>query len=135
MSANESPEQGYDVVLLSDLLHFDASHDVLLSSLTSLLKKSPSARTYVAAGKYTPALVCDHFIREGEKLGLVWEEGEDDAEWRGALDVRGGGLDREQLGIRKGMCRWWVGRWSSMTLATCEACEGDRVESICSAPE
>ncbi|KAK7680176.1 hypothetical protein QCA50_016685 [Cerrena zonata] len=103
---------GYDVVILSDLLHFDSSHDVLLSSLTSLLRKSPSARTYVAAGKYTQPQVCDHFLHEGESAGIIWENGEDDPEWRGSLDVKGGGLDQEQLGVRKGMCRWWIGRWN-----------------------
>ncbi|KAH8084321.1 putative methyltransferase-domain-containing protein [Cristinia sonorae] len=102
---------GFDVVILSDLLHFDQSHPVLLSSLTRTLRKSPSARTYVAAGKYTLAHHCDHFLREGEKARLAWEEGIDDPEWRGSLEVSGGGLDREQLGVRKGMCRWWVGRW------------------------
>ena len=111
-SHEETAPEGYDVVILSDLLHFDASHDVLLWSLAALLKKTADARTYVAAGKYTPGAVCERFLREGEKLGLVWEEGEEDAEWRGALSVRGGGLDREQLGVRKGMCRWWVGRWA-----------------------
>ncbi|GJE96537.1 hypothetical protein PsYK624_127340 [Phanerochaete sordida] len=109
---------GYDVVILSDLLHFDASHDVLLASLAALLQKSGAARTFVAAGKYTPAPVCEHFLREGERLGLVWEEGAEDAVWRGALPVRGGGLDREQLGVRKGMCRWWTGRWTDEVLAT-----------------
>ncbi|EKM57975.1 uncharacterized protein PHACADRAFT_206824 [Phanerochaete carnosa HHB-10118-sp] len=109
--------KGYDIVLLSDLLHFDASHDALLLSLTSLLHKSSSARTYVSAGKYTPAAVYEYFLREGEKLGLAWEEGEDDGVWRATLDVHGGGLDREQLGIRKGMCRWWTGRWSEEGLA------------------
>ena len=44
-------------------------------------------------------------------LSSVPPEGEDDPVWRGVLDVRGGGLDAEQLGVRKGMCRWWVGRW------------------------
>ena len=104
-------------MFLSDLLHFDASHAVLLQSLTSLLSLSPTSRTYVAAGKYTPAQVCDHFLREGEQAGLVWEEGEDDAVWRGTLPVHGGGLDREQLGVRKSMCRWWTGRWSVEALA------------------
>ena len=102
---------GYDVVILSDLLHFDASHGVLLSSLTSLLRKRASARTYVAAGKYTPEGVCRHFLEEGSKLGLQWEDGGEEEEWRGTLSVRGGGLDREQLGVRKRMCRWWIGRW------------------------
>jgi len=104
-------QPGFDIVILSDLLHFDQSHDVLLSSLTRTLRKDPFARTYVAAGKYTLERHCDHFLREGETAGLVWEEGEDDAVWRGNLEVSGGGLDREQLGVRKGMCRWWVGRW------------------------
>lgn len=109
---------GFDVVVLSDLLHFDASHDVLLAALTSLLRPSPDARTYVAAGKYTPAAVCTRFLHAGEALGLVWEEGEDDPVWRGSLEVRGGGLDAEQLGVRKGMCRWWVGRWASSPSAS-----------------
>lgn len=103
---------GYDIVILSDLLHFDRSHDVLISSLTSLLRKSSSARTYVAAGKYTLPHVCDHFLREAEEAGIALAEGEDDPVWRGDLEVKGGGLDREQLGIRKSMCRWWVGRWA-----------------------
>lgn len=102
---------GYDIVILSDLLHFDGSHDVLLSSLTSLLRRAATSRTYVAAGKYTPPHVCDHFLREAEAAGIIWEEGEDDPVWHGQLEVHGGGLDREQLGVRKGMCRWWTGRW------------------------
>ena len=105
---------GYDIVILSDLLHFDASHGVLLSALTSLLRKSAGARTYVAAGKYTPAAVCEQFLRQGEQLGLAWAAGDEDAEWRGTLEVRGGGLDRGQLGVRKGMCRWWTGAWAHL---------------------
>lgn len=98
-------------MILSDLLHFDRSHDVLLSSLVALLRRAPTARTYVAAGTYTAAHVCAHFVSAAEKAGLVMDEGVDDAVWRGVLDVHGGGLDREALGVRKGMCRWWVGRW------------------------
>ena len=103
--------EGYDIVIMSDLLHFDASHDVLLSSLLSLLRKSPESRAYVAAGKYTKAHHCDHFVNEAKKTGILLEEEKDEPIWRGTLDVHGGGLDREQLGVRKGMCRWWVGRW------------------------
>lgn len=102
----------FDIVILSDLLHFHASHDVLLGSLTRLLARSDSARTYVGAGKYTRPEVCSHFLSEGAKLGLVWEEVEEDPVWRGGLPVSGGQLDREQLGVRKGMCRAWTGRWS-----------------------
>jgi len=107
---------GYDVVILSDLLHFDSSHTELISSLTSLLRHSHFSVTYVAAGKYTPSKVCDHFLREAEEAGIEWEEGEDDPVWRGSLDVKGGGLDKEQLGVRKGMCRWWVGKWKEEIL-------------------
>lgn len=111
-----SPDNlGYDIVILSDLLHFDQSHDVLLTSLTLSLRKSSSARAYVAAGKYTLQRHCDHFLREGENAGLVWEVGEEDPVWRGKFAVSGGGLDREQLGVRKGMCRWWIGKWKDVS--------------------
>ncbi|TFK84384.1 hypothetical protein K466DRAFT_527452 [Polyporus arcularius HHB13444] len=103
--------EGFDVVIMSDLLHFDRSHDVLIQSLTSLLSKESSARAYVAAGKYTQSHVCDNFVREAHRAGITLEEGEVEPVWRGALEVSGGGLDLEQLGVRKDMCRWWVGRW------------------------
>ncbi|PCH39441.1 hypothetical protein WOLCODRAFT_134764 [Wolfiporia cocos MD-104 SS10] len=123
---------GYDAVVLSDLLHFDRAHGVLLASLTALLARTPRARVYVAAGKYTAHTVCAHFIAEGERAGLVWSEGADFSDdcaegaqgaretegakdaWKGTLPVRGAGLDAEQLGVRKGMCRWWVGRWAAL---------------------
>lgn len=107
---------GYDIVILSDLLHFSTSHDALLLSLTSLLAKNRTSRAYVAAGNYTPPSICENFLREGERLGIIWKEGGDDEysttmdnEWRGTLEVSG--LDKEQLAIRKGACRWWLGRW------------------------
>ncbi|KAH7887001.1 hypothetical protein F5I97DRAFT_1807258 [Phlebopus sp. FC_14] len=121
-----SPGTGYDIVIMSDLLHFDASHDALVRSLTSLLAKSLDARVYVAAGKYTASHVCDGFIKLASSAGLVWEEkGSDgtcagvpdkddvcsgEAMWMGKMTVVG--LDIAQLGVRKSMCRWWVGRWS-----------------------
>lgn len=49
---------GYNVVMMSDLLHFHTSHDAILGSLVLILAKTPSARTYVAAGKYTAVRVC-----------------------------------------------------------------------------
>ena len=104
---------GFDIVILSDLLHFDQSHDVLLSSLARTLRRTSSARAYVAAGKYTLQHHCEHFLLEGEKAGLVWESQDEDPVWRGEARVSGGGLDREQLGVRKGMCRWWIGRWKT----------------------
>ncbi|KAI0720805.1 hypothetical protein C8T65DRAFT_632865 [Cerioporus squamosus] len=110
---SSTSDAGFDVVIMSDLLHFDRSHDVLIQSLTSLLRKDASARAYVAAGKYTQPHVCDNFVREARRAGISLEEGEVEPVWRGALEVSGGGLDLEQLGVRKDMCRWWVGRWDS----------------------
>ncbi|KAI0739140.1 hypothetical protein C8Q80DRAFT_1112553, partial [Daedaleopsis nitida] len=108
---NGSSARGFDVVIMSDLLHFDRSHDVLVHSLTSLLRKDPIARAYIAAGKYTPSNVCEHFVQEARRSGISLVEGEVDGVWRGSLGVSGGGLDPEQLGVRKDMCRWWVGQW------------------------
>ena len=106
----------FDVVIMSDLLHFDRSHDVLLQSLLSLLRKTSLSRAYIAAGKYTPPHVCDHFVLEARRAGLVVEESEVENGWRGSLEVSGGGLDREQLRVRKNMCRWWIARWMKPTI-------------------
>jgi EEF1A N-terminal glycine/lysine methyltransferase len=98
---------------MSDLLHFDASHDLLLLSLKTLLSKSATSRAYVAVGNYTPSDVCDNFLRQGERLGFIWKEGESDpadAEWHGTLEITG--LDKTQLAARKNVCRWWLGRWA-----------------------
>ncbi|OSX60795.1 hypothetical protein POSPLADRAFT_1047161 [Postia placenta MAD-698-R-SB12] len=107
---------GFDTVILSDLLHFDRAHDALLASLAGLLRRAPGACAYVAAGTYTPPHVCDRFLQIAEAVGLVWEERPPDGAWKGALPVAGGGLDVEQLAVRKGMCRSWVARWSDAAL-------------------
>ncbi|KAL4067034.1 hypothetical protein V8B97DRAFT_1979216 [Scleroderma yunnanense] len=115
---------GYDIVIMSDLLHFHSSHDALLHSLSLLLAKTPCARVYVAAGKYTALHVCQNFLDLGSHLGLVWEEDggaaqredgggseEVSSTWMGTRVVAG--LDTTQLAVRKSMCRWWVGRWNA----------------------
>lgn len=43
-----SDNTAFDIVILSDLLHFDSSHDVLVKSLSLLLAKTTDARVYVA---------------------------------------------------------------------------------------
>lgn len=43
------------------LLHFHMSHNALLRSLSLLLSNTPSARAYVAAGKYTALHVYQNF--------------------------------------------------------------------------
>ncbi|KAI9463021.1 hypothetical protein F5148DRAFT_1313640 [Russula earlei] len=117
----QSPSEGFDAVVLSDLLHFDRSHGALLDSVCTLLARHDRARVYVAAGVYTKSDVCTAFLHQAERRGLLWVDsgaGQDgrevDAVWRGALPVPG--MDRDQLGARKGMCRWWVGRWSDEQL-------------------
>ena len=39
LSEDERPVLGYDVMILSDLLHFSTSHDALISSIQLLLAK------------------------------------------------------------------------------------------------
>ena len=120
----DTPTPGYDIVILSDLLHFHTSHGALIASLTSLMAKSPASRAYIAAGNYTSPHVCDNFLREGNRAGLTFEEGispicandgtnaeiTDIDKWLGKMPVSG--LDEQQLSMRKAMCRWWVGRWA-----------------------
>jgi EEF1A N-terminal glycine/lysine methyltransferase len=86
-----------------------------------LLARNNKARVYVAVGGYTKSDVCAAFLRQAERCGLVWIDkgaGHDGQEvddvWRGTLPVQG--MSRDQLGARKGMCRWWVARWSDEQL-------------------
>lgn len=125
---------GFDIVILSDLLHFDASHDALVKSLSLLLAKTVDARVYVAvrvllpcnhnhnhhwgphplqAGKYTLPKVVSSFLKKATDAGLVLIEYTDHiggSRWLGTLPVSG--LDAEALGIRKNNCRFWVGQWA-----------------------
>lgn len=110
MSNNAGP--GFDIVIMSDLLHFDGSHTALVESLVALLSKSRQSRAYVAAGKYTKQNVCDSFIDEARRAGIILvEETHNQADWQGKMVVRGPGLDREGLKRRRDMSRLWVGRW------------------------
>lgn len=40
--------EGYDAVILSDLLHFKDSHDLLVPSVADLMVKSPGSRMHVS---------------------------------------------------------------------------------------
>jgi EEF1A N-terminal glycine/lysine methyltransferase len=107
------PGRGYDIVFLSDLLHFHSSHHSLVKSLISLLDKiSPNSRAYVAAGKYTPPHVCDNFLSIAKQAGISFTERTPDSDepWLGSLKVQG--LTNQDLSDRKGNCRWWIGRWA-----------------------
>ena len=104
---------GFDIVIMSDLLHFDGSHAVLVASLVALLAKSGGSRVYVAAGKYTKQHVCDRFIKEARQAGIILvEENHHQGDWQGQMTVCGPGLDREGLRCRRDMSRLWVGRWT-----------------------
>jgi nicotinamide N-methyltransferase len=106
-------QKGYEVMILSDLLHFDTCHDLLVTSITTLLKRSPSSRAHVSAGVYTKPQVCDSFVEKAKKAGLDIEEIHTDLSepWLGKLPV--GGLDATDLALRKANCRYWVARWSA----------------------
>ncbi|KAJ7204840.1 hypothetical protein GGX14DRAFT_646547, partial [Mycena pura] len=81
------PDHKYDLIILSDLLHFHSSHSVLISSMNALLAKDGQA--HVAAG-------------------FIFEEivpAEDEREWFGRSIVNG--LDKTALGLRKSACRYW----------------------------
>ncbi|KAG6810733.1 hypothetical protein H0H92_010563 [Tricholoma furcatifolium] len=102
-------QDAYDVVILSDLLHFHGSHDVLISSIEALLQRSKGATVHVSAGKYTHRNVCEDFLRKGHDAGLVFEEVDSAEEWMGSMEVVG--LDHEALSLRKANCYYWIGRW------------------------
>ena len=98
-------------MILSDLLHYHNSHIAILESLVRLLLMDYTSRAYIACGTYTPPHVCSNFLRLSEKVGLLLEEGPLDDVWRGKKEVwRMGALNANGLGVRKGMCRWWVAR-------------------------
>jgi len=97
---------------MSDLLHFGGSHSALVDSLVALLAKSGGSRVYVAAGNYTKQDVCDRFIDQAQRAGiLLVEEGYQQIGWQGKMVVHGPGLDREGLRRRRDMSRLWIGRW------------------------
>ncbi|KAF9051721.1 hypothetical protein BJ165DRAFT_1450810 [Panaeolus papilionaceus] len=103
---------GYDVLILSDLLHFFTAHDDLITSIRYFLAKTPDARVHVGAGKYTQADVCNNFLTKAKEAGLNMDEiTAENEEWKGNLAVSG--LDKEDLTLRKANCRYWIGRWQS----------------------
>ncbi|KDR79972.1 hypothetical protein GALMADRAFT_62054 [Galerina marginata CBS 339.88] len=113
LNRSEPTRKGYDVVILSDLLHFFTSHDMLVSSISMLLARTEAARAYVGAGNYTHTHVCDNFFEKGRAAGLHFDEISDESEgkkWLGTLPISN--LDNDALGLRKNNCRYWVARWS-----------------------
>ncbi|KAJ7599058.1 putative methyltransferase-domain-containing protein [Mycena floridula] len=106
-------KEGFDIMILSDLLHFHDSHDALVTSVKTLLRRSSHAKLYVAAGKYTKSNVCQSFIEKATLTGLnLVEKTPDEADcfWQGKYPVSK--LDPEDLAVRKAACRFWVGEWA-----------------------
>jgi nicotinamide N-methyltransferase len=52
LRTRSSDRDGYDVVILSDLLHFSASHDMLVASVQMLLAKTQTARVYIGVSSH-----------------------------------------------------------------------------------
>lgn len=99
-------------MILSDLLHFDNCHDLLVTSIVSLLRRSPDSRVHISAGVYTKPHVCDAFVGKAKEAGFDVQEIFTDLSepWMGKLPV--GGLDATDLALRKANCRYWVARWA-----------------------
>jgi nicotinamide N-methyltransferase len=108
--------KGYDVLILSDLLHFHTSHPALISSICALLPRTAKSRAFVGAGKYTSEAVCDDWVHAAHVAGLEMEEVQDDNTWTGRMEVVWSGtrLDERALTERKGNCRLWIGRWKGV---------------------
>jgi len=114
LPADHQEAPGYDLIILSDLLHFHSSHDALLASVQALLSKSKHSRIHVSAGSYTRAHVCDDFLQKGREAGFIFEEiftSSEEVRWMGEMKV--GGLDSEALAVRKAACRYWIGSWAA----------------------
>lgn len=110
---HQGHSNGYDVLILSDLLHFDSSHSDILLTIVKTLARSPQARVYVAAGLYTREPVREAFLKAGEEVGIEWGLMENDGTWRGETDVRSDGVpwSREDLSARKSNVVAWIGKW------------------------
>ncbi|KZP18887.1 hypothetical protein FIBSPDRAFT_744777, partial [Athelia psychrophila] len=63
----------YDIVFLSDLLHFRSSHYILVKSLTALLSRVCTSRVYVTPRNNTRPDTRDNFIScvRGNTRGLI----------------------------------------------------------------
>ncbi|KAF8503890.1 hypothetical protein BU17DRAFT_78324 [Hysterangium stoloniferum] len=117
LDGHQVPEAGFDILILSDLLHFSSSHTELVNSVVALLKRDGEARVYVAAGMCSPP--CLNSIKFELMPSLIVpfrklyrsREGKVSGEWLGELCVRG--LTKDDMGARKGKCWWWAGRWGA----------------------
>ncbi|EJT97993.1 hypothetical protein DACRYDRAFT_96956 [Dacryopinax primogenitus] len=106
-------KEGYDVLLLADLLHLTPPISPLLTSLTHLLAHTPSARAYITIGTYTKASGAEAWLGAARAAGLELEEWDLGVEWEGS-ELQGVGEVRGKQAHRdvKRSVRGWIGRWS-----------------------
>lgn len=109
----DSRAEGYDVLLLSDLLHFDSSHLDLISTVSRTLSRSAHARVYVGAGLYTREPIREGFLQAGRDIGLEWSPMNNDGVWRGEKEIHSDGVPWSlgDLNARKSNVVAWVGKW------------------------
>jgi len=89
----------YTHILLADTLWLTPSHDALLSTLTQLLARTPSARIHLVAGFHSGRNAIRSFLRKAKAVGLEkkgpeWEEiavGGEKRKW--GWDVEGENLE------------------------------------------
>ncbi|KZT58255.1 hypothetical protein CALCODRAFT_432962 [Calocera cornea HHB12733] len=105
-------KEGYDTLILADLVHLTPPTAPLLASLTSLLAHTPTSRAYISVGAYTKQPVVDAFLLATDDAGLVWEEWAMDGRWMGSEVIGIGEVrSREDMGELKKSVRGWIVRW------------------------
>jgi len=105
-------QQGYDILILADLLHLTPPIHPLLNSLTSLLARTPTSRAYISVGAYTKQPVVEAFRQAAGDAGLAWEDWDMGGAWEGS-NVQGVGEveDKEGLIALKVTVRGWIVKW------------------------
>lgn len=81
-----TPEDKFEVILLADCIWERFSHDGLLKSVTTSLKRSPSSRIYMVAGMHTGRSTLVQFLRRVLDAGLRIIAVPDAAQWPGCIE-------------------------------------------------
>jgi len=104
----ELPEKGsgsFDVLVLSDLLWYTASHGAILESVVGLLASDGIA--WIACGRYTTMDAVSAFLRAAELRGLYATRVELSSAWEGKEEC-----ELENLNERKGTVWVWKMVWT-----------------------
>ena len=93
-----SPD-GFDLVILSDLIWIDTSHQDLVDDIARTLSHKPSSRSFILTGRYCKQQSIDSFTAMLAQAGLAMMELDLEAagpSWRGSTEIEGLPLDPEQ---------------------------------------